>query len=140
MIVVACTACGFGRVADAASKKAKCAHCGKTIDLRKAVRHYDGDSAEAARAALFILNAGMKPQSASEPQNRERVRRASRAPAPGRVERRSVERFLAEHESFRAEEFGAYLGIGEEEAGRKLDRLVEAGALYSPTSGNYRVV
>ncbi len=142
MIVIVCPSCGFGRIVDSDVSKARCAHCGKSITVAKAVRHYDGEDAVAARTALFIINAGMRPQTVP-PRIAERVARSdARSPVRESIahERRSVDTFLTSRDCFVVAELQEYLGIGKEEAEGKVARMVEAGKVYSPARGTYCVV
>lgn len=140
MIVVACASCGFGKIAREGVARTKCAHCGRSIDLRKAVRHYEGGDVQAAKSALFIINAGMRP-GGFEKSVPTRRRTVHPAPAKGRrQERKTMQLFLAEHDCFSIETVAAYLDIGREEAESKVRKLLDSGVIFSPALGLYRVV
>ena len=138
MIVVACQNCGFGRIAQSGMARTKCSHCGRNIDVRKAVKHYDGSDVEKARSALFIINAGMKP--ASEPQRAGRSRPVPDPSAVGKRKNKSLAGFISEHDCFTAGELSDYLETGMEGAETHIRKLVESGIIYSPSRGMYCVV
>lgn len=131
--------CGFGKITQATTRTTKCAHCGKSIDIRKAVRHYEGENAEAARTALFMINAGMQPATSK---NRIEEARRKSSPESSRegVGKKSIERFLSEHDCFYVQSLANYLGKGLEETERRVRRMVEEGILYSPVAGQFCVV
>lgn len=136
MIVVVCTRCGFGKIAGEETARTKCAHCGRTIDLRKAVRHYEGNDAKAARSVLFEINAGMKRGNAAG----RRVRQGKATPEPVHARKKTIKSFISEHRCFYVETLAEYLEVGREEAEMRILRLVEEGVLFSPVKGQYCIV
>ena len=142
MIVVTCPSCGFGKAAQSGVARTKCSHCGKTIIISKALKHYEGEDAGAARAALFIINAGMKPHQLSPGavEKTSKQGRAARQGAGRKTARKSMDDFLSSHDSFGIDELAAFLGIGPEQAETRIMKLVEAGAVYSSAKGVLRVV
>ncbi len=142
MIVVTCPSCGFGKVAQSGVARTKCSHCGKAISISKALKHYEGEDAGAARTALFIINAGMKPHQLS-PGAVEKARKqggAAMQAAGRKTAGRSMGDFLSSHDSFGIDEFAAFLGISQEQAETRIMKLAEAGAVYSSAKGVFRVV
>lgn len=133
--MVVCTRCGFGKITERGTSTTKCAHCGRGIDVGKAVVRYEGDSPDAARAALFIINAGMNPAA-----ERESRPGAAAAPSRGGVSRKGLESFLEENDCFTVQSFADYMEIKAADAEERIARLVEAGVLYSPSRGRYCVV
>lgn len=136
---MACPHCGFGKITHPSTRATKCSHCGKSISVRKAVRHYEGENAEAARTALFMINAGMQP--APSKGRVEEARRKSRPQTRKEPPvKKSVEIFLSEHECFYVETLAKYLGISTEDAEKRVWKMVDGGILYSPVTGQFCVV
>jgi len=121
--VVVCGRCGFARLVVAGTGKSRCTHCGYTIDISMAIKHFTG-SAREAREVVFRLNASGISNSGKKTGSK----------------RRDVRSFLSKHSVFTIEEFAAYFETSNQEAERRIESLLDQGNVLRKDKDHFEVV
>lgn len=141
--VIICPKCHRARGVSLSSKKVRCSHCGKSIDVSLAkVYHRTEDREE---LVLAVQRMTEKLAQGIEDYPAERKRRARAPPAAIRARGSTEEdlRSLAARLSvgkghFSLEELMAESKLDEESAMRLLDRMVAGAVVYEPVPGRFK--
>ncbi|MBX8644564.1 MAG: hypothetical protein KIY12_07585 [Thermoplasmata archaeon] len=130
--VVACTNCGYAKVCLADTAVTECPHCGRRIDVRKAVKHFNGYDRMEASSVVFSVNA-----EASSMPGRSRHSVKGRDDSRPKVKAGKIEEFERRNRTFTLAQMSGYLEIGEEKAAQILEKLELSGRVVRRGSELY---
>ena len=148
--VVVCPKCHRARGADLSNRTSACAHCRHVIDLSKARVYARTDSKEKLAQAVRRMTEKLAVNIEDYPA--ERKRRAAKAPklekSPKRADSFNVEELRSMaielnrgKAQFGSDDVRALLGAGREaDADQLIRKMLDAGIIFEPRAGRFRIV
>ena len=140
LTVVSCNACHFARICDARASSTTCSHCGRRIDVRRALKHYQGQDRKKASETVFSINSAASRRSASGKEGKERAKLEEKIPAGSKNRGLKVENFLSGHKTFTFAQLIQFLGMDEEEGEIFVEKLERSGRILRKGKGAYECV
>jgi predicted RNA-binding Zn-ribbon protein involved in translation (DUF1610 family) len=140
LTVVSCKACHFARICDSEVSSTTCPHCGKRIDVRRAVKHYQGKDRRKASDMVFSINSALS-QGSQPGRGRRDLGKDAGIVAHGPKNRGlRVEKFLSGHKTFTFTQLVQFLGMNEKEGEIFVEKLERSGRILRKGKDTYECV